>query len=78
MGARNTLPWIRCSLCGRRMRTRACRVDGDVLTLCRYCMIALSGLGRCGGGQRRTRRMARTGSRGPSSSLLKRLGADNQ
>lgn len=76
MGARNTLSWVRCSLCGRRMRAGACRLDGEVLILCHYCMAALRSLGRCEGGQQRARRRAHAGSRGPSSSLLKRLGAD--
>ncbi|MCE4605294.1 MAG: hypothetical protein F7C08_02015 [Desulfurococcales archaeon] len=39
---RNTLSWIRCSLCGRRMPTNKCIVDGVAMDLCPYCITALS------------------------------------
>ncbi len=76
MGSRNTLAWVRCGLCGRRMRAGICNLGDRRLVLCHYCMNALRGLGYCGGEGRGARGMTRPGSRGPSSSLLKRLGAD--
>ncbi|MCS7107350.1 MAG: hypothetical protein NZ902_04520 [Acidilobaceae archaeon] len=42
---RNTLSWVRCSLCGRRAPLSPCRE----LELCPYCMEAMG----CGGTRRR-------------------------
>ncbi len=47
---RNTLSWIRCSLCGRRMTTRTYKLKGYTTELCPYCYTALSRpAGRRGG-----------------------------
>ncbi|MEB3860997.1 MAG: hypothetical protein GSR84_02105 [Desulfurococcales archaeon] len=39
---RNTLSWIKCNLCGRRMATIKCRLGKTTMELCPYCVTALS------------------------------------
>lgn len=69
---RDTLSWIRCSLCGRRMEYKRCNIKGETLVLCPYCHAALSMPGGpCHSGKRRVRQARRLDL---DESLLNKLG----